>query len=85
MLETYRHEVELLKTTNALISQDLFDTIKTWTQVRASGWRASLPVCGRCGESLLNAKVDLPAEGDEERASAIALHVHRSGQVYHVA
>ena len=84
MLETYRHDGELLKTTNALIGRDLFDTIENWTRIRASGWRASLPVCGKCGESLLNAKVDLPAEGDEECASPLALRVHGSGQVYHV-
>jgi len=84
MLETYRHDGELLKTTNALISRDLFDTIEDWTRRRASGWRASLPVCGKCGESLLNTKVDLPAVGDEECASALALRVHGSGQLYHV-
>jgi hypothetical protein len=87
MLETYRHDGELLKTTNALISQDLFDTIENWTRMRAFGWRASLPICEKCGESLLNAKVDLPAERDErdeECASALSLRVHGSGQVYHV-
>ena len=84
MLETYRHDGELLRTTNALISRDLFDTIEDWTRRRASGWRASLPSCGRCGESLLNAKVDLPPVGDEECASALDLRVHGSGQVYHV-
>ena len=84
MLETYRHDGELLKTTNALISRDLFDTIENWTRMRASGWRASLPACGKCGESLLNAKVELPAEGDDECASAPTLRVHGSGQIYHV-
>lgn len=84
MLETYRHDGELLKTTNALISRDLFDTIENWTRRRALGWRASLSVCGRCGESLLNGKTDLPGVGDEDCASALALRVHGSGQVYHV-
>ena len=84
MLETYRHDGELLKTTNALISRDLFDTIDDWTRKRASGWRASLPVCGKCGESLLNAKVDLPAVEDGEGMSTPALRIHGSGQVYHV-
>jgi hypothetical protein len=84
MLETYRHDGGLLKTTNALISRDLFDTIENWTRRRGSGWRASLTVCGKCGESLLNAKADLPAVGDEEYASALALRVHGSGQVCHV-
>jgi len=84
MLETYRHDGELLRTTNALISRDLFDTIEDWTRRRVSGWKASLPVCGGCGESLLNAKVDLPPVGDEESASALDLRVHGSGLVYHV-
>lgn len=84
MLETYRHDGELLRTTNALISRDLFDTIEDWTRRRVAGWRTPLLVCGKCGESLLNAKGDLPPIGDEECASKLDLRVHGSGQVYHV-
>jgi hypothetical protein len=81
MLDTYRYDGELLTTTNALVSQDVFTNFQEWSRRREVGWKSTSPICRNCNRSLLFTPTNDTSSAGEEHA----IRVEASGSMYHVS
>jgi len=74
------YDTSFLTLNNRLVEQDLFETVAKSVKARNRGWRATVPVCAECQQSLAFA---VDAESSEGEAPPVSVAVFRSGKMYH--